>query len=92
MHFSLNRMHKGGRNNECKTIETGIAKANYRHEDATYELSIRMILDAQNELGCDIYQLNYEMSKGEITYSTHTVKWHTDDGARCTRHYNVYNA
>lgn len=62
------------------------------NEDATYELSIRMILDAQNELGCDIYQLNYEMSKGEITYSTHTVKWHTDDGARCTRHYNVYNA
>lgn len=62
------------------------------NEDATYELSMRMILDAQNELGCDIYQLNYEMSKGEITYSTHTVKWHTDDGARCTRHYNVYNA
>lgn len=62
------------------------------NEDATYELSIRMILDAQNELGCDIYQLNYEMSKGEITYSTHTVKWHTDDGARCTCHYNVYNA
>ena len=62
------------------------------NEDATYELSIRMILDAQNELGCDIYQLNYEMSKGEITYSTHTIKWHTDDGARCTRHYNVYNA
>ena len=62
------------------------------NEDATYELSIRMILDAQNELGCGIYQLNYEMSKGEITYSTHTVKWHTDDGARCTRHYNVYNA
>ena len=62
------------------------------NEDATYELSIRMILDAQNELECGIYQLNYEMSKGEITYSTHTVKWHTDDGARCTRHYNVYNA
>lgn len=62
------------------------------NEDATYELSMRMILDAQNELGCGIYQLNYEMSKGEITYSTHTVKWHTDDGARCTRHYNVYNA
>ena len=62
------------------------------NEDATYELSIRMILDAQNELGCDIYRLKYEMSKGEITYSTHTVKWHTDDGARCTRHYNVYNA
>ena len=62
------------------------------NEDATYELSIRMILDAQNELGCDIYQLNYEMSKGEITYSTHTIEWHTDDGARCTRHYNVYNA
>lgn len=62
------------------------------NEDATYELSMRMILDAQNELGCDIYQLNYEMSKGEITYSTHTIKWHTDDGARCTRHYNVYNA
>lgn len=62
------------------------------NEDATYKLSIRMILDAQNELECDIYQLKYEMSKGEITYSTHTVKWHTDDGARCTRHYNVYNA
>ena len=62
------------------------------NEDATYELSMRMILDAQNELGCDIYQLKYEMSKGEITYSTHTIKWHTDDGARCTRHYNVYNA
>ena len=62
------------------------------NEDATYKLSIRMILDAQNELECDIYQLKYEMSKGEITYSTHTIKWHTDDGARCTRHYNVYNA
>lgn len=62
------------------------------NEDATYELSMRMILDAQNELKCDIYQLNYEMSEGEIMYSTHTVKWHTDDGARCTRHYNVYNA
>lgn len=62
------------------------------NEDATYKLSIRMILDAQNELGCDIYQLKYEMSKGEITYSTHTIEWHTDDGARCTRHYNVYNA
>lgn len=62
------------------------------NKDATYELSMRMILDAQNELECGIYQLNYEMSKGEITYSTHTIKWHTDDGARCTRHYNVYNA
>lgn len=62
------------------------------NEDATYELSMRMILDAQNELECDIYKLNYEMSKGEIMYSTHTVKWHTDDGARCTRHYNIYNA
>lgn len=62
------------------------------NEDATYELSIRMILDAQNELGCGIYQLKYEMSEGEIMYSTHTIKWHTDDGARCTRHYNVYNA
>ena len=62
------------------------------NEDATYELSIRMILDAQNELECGIYQLNYEMSEGEITYSTHTIEWHTDDGARCTRHYNVYNA
>lgn len=62
------------------------------NEDATYELSIRMILDAQNELECGIYQLNYEMSEGEIMYSTHTIKWHTDDGARCTRHYNVYNA
>lgn len=62
------------------------------NEDATYELSMRMILDAQNELECDIYQLNYEMSEGEVTYSTHTIKWHTDDGARCTRHYNVYNA
>lgn len=62
------------------------------NEDATYELSMRMILDAQNALECGIYQLNYEMSKGEITYSTHTIKWHTDDGARCTRHYNVYNA
>lgn len=62
------------------------------NEDATYELSIRMILDAQNELECGIYQLKYEMSEGEIMYSTHTIKWHTDDGARCTRHYNVYNA
>lgn len=62
------------------------------YEDATYELSIRMILDAQNELECGIYQLKYEMSEGEIMYSTHTIKWHTDDGARCTRHYNVYNA
>lgn len=62
------------------------------NEDATYELSIRMILDAQNALECDIYRLNYEMNKGEIMYSTHTIKWHTDDGARCTRHYNVYNA
>ena len=62
------------------------------NEDATYELSMRMILDAQNALECDIYQLNYEMSEGEIMYSTHTIKWHTDDGARCTRHYNVYNA
>lgn len=62
------------------------------NEDATYELSMRMILDAQNELECDIYQLNYEMSKGEVMYSTHTITWHTDDGARCTRHYNVYNA
>lgn len=62
------------------------------NEDATYELSIRMILDAQNALECGIYQLNYEMSEGEIMYSTHTIKWHTDDGARCTRHYNVYNA
>lgn len=62
------------------------------NEDATYNLSIRMILDAQNALECDIYQLKYEMSEGEVTYSTHTIKWHTDDGARCTRHYNVYNA
>lgn len=62
------------------------------NEDATYNLSIRMILDAQNALGCDIYNLKYEMSEGEVTYSTHTIKWHTDDGARCTRHYNVYNA
>lgn len=62
------------------------------NEDATYNLSIRMILDAQNALECDIYQLKYEMSEGEVTYSTHTIKWHTDNGARCTRHYNVYNA
>lgn len=62
------------------------------NEDATYELSMRMILDAQNELECGIYQLKYEMSEGEIMYSTHTIKWHTDDGARCTCHYNVYNA
>lgn len=64
------------------------------NEDATYELSIRMILDAQKSFlqECDIYQLKYEMSKGEITYSTHTIEWHTDNGERCTRHYNVYNA
>ena len=62
------------------------------NDDASYNLSIRMILDAQNALEGDIYQLKYEMSEGEVTYSTHTIKWHTDDGARCTRHYNVYNA